>query len=97
MKNIEIFVPGPYVARTGIAQGTHGVLQIIQPNHKYTAVSNCTGPVAWCDHENSTDVKFLRPYGQEIVRVIKIVRGPWLDMTEALGSIRRTWCHYQNC
>ena len=52
---------GPYDARTGIARGTHGVLRIIQPNHNYTAVSSRTEPVAWCDHENSTDVKFLRP------------------------------------
>ena len=27
---------------------------------KHTAVSSRTGPVAWCDHGNSTDVKFLR-------------------------------------
>ena len=49
-----------YDARTGIARGTRGVMPIIQPNHKYTAVSSRTGPVDWCDHENSTDVKFLR-------------------------------------
>ena len=36
------------------------VLRIIQPNHKFADVSNRTGPVAWCDHGNSTDVKFLR-------------------------------------
>ena len=35
-------------------------MRIIQPNHQYTAVSSRTGPLAWCDHENSTDVKFLR-------------------------------------
>ena len=50
----------PYGARTGTARGTRGVMRIIQPNHKYTAVSSRPGPVAWCDHENSTDVKFLR-------------------------------------
>ena len=51
---------GPYDARTGVARGTRGVLRIIRPNHKCTAVSSRTGPVVWCDHENSTDVKFLR-------------------------------------
>ena len=50
----------PYGARTGTARGTRGVMRIIKPNHKYTIVSSRTGPVAWCDHENSTDVKFLR-------------------------------------
>ena len=79
---------GPYDARTGIARGTRGVLQIIEPNHKYADMSSRTGPVAWCDHGNSTDVTFHNgcftlPYGQEIARVIKIVRGPWLDVTEA--------------
>ena len=54
-------VRGPYEARIGIARGSLGVLRIIQPNHKYTTVSSRAGPVAWCDHENSTDVKFLRP------------------------------------
>ena len=29
------------------------------------------GPVAWCDHKNSAVVKFTRPYGQEIVQVLK--------------------------
>ena len=41
--------------------GPYDVLWIIQPNHKYSIVSSCTGPIAWCDHDNSTDVKFLRP------------------------------------
>ena len=50
----------PYGARTIPARGTRGVMRIIQPNHQYTAVSSRTGPLAWCDHENSTDVKFLR-------------------------------------
>ena len=94
-KTLKIPLRGPHDARTGIARGTHGALQIIRTNHKCIAVSSRMGPVAWCDHENSTDVKslyvhFTRPYGQEIVRVIKIVRGPWLDVTEALfwhGSI----------
>ena len=39
---------------------TRGVLRIIRPNHKCTAVSSRMEPVAWCDHENSTNVKFLR-------------------------------------
>ena len=60
MKNIEDSLAGPYDARTGIARGTRGVPRIIRPNHKCTAVSSRTGPVVWCDHENSTDVKFLR-------------------------------------
>ena len=46
-------------ARAMPVRGTRGILRIIQPNHKYTVVSSRTGPVAWCDHENSTDVKFL--------------------------------------
>ena len=50
----------PCGARTGIVRDTRGVLRIIRPNHKCTAVSSCTGPVAWCDHENSIDVKILR-------------------------------------
>ena len=59
-KTLKIPLRGPYDARTGIARDTRGVLRIIRPNHKCTAVSNRTGPVAWCDHENSTDVKILR-------------------------------------
>ena len=50
---------GPHDAGRGIERGTRGVLRIIRPNHQCTAVSSRTGPVAWCDHENST-VKFLR-------------------------------------
>ena len=42
------------------AWGPCGVLRIFRSNHKCTAVSNRTGPVAWCDHENNTGVKFLR-------------------------------------
>ena len=38
------------------------------------------GPMIGCDRG------ITQPYGQEIVRVIKkIVRGPWLDVTEALN------------
>ena len=109
-KTLKIPVRGPYDARTGIARCSRGVLRIIQPNHKYAEVSSRTGTLAWCDHGNSTDEKFLRGlhsalrarirtgdknrtgsvvgcdrhYGQEIIRVIKIARGPWLDVTEAL-------------
>ena len=58
-------------------------------------ISIHTGPVAWYGHENGMDVKFLygrftRPYGQETVRVMKIVRGPWLDVTEAFKHIEWT-------
>ena len=58
-KTLKIPVRGPHDARTGIARGTRGVLRIFQPNHKYADVSSHTGPVAWCDQGNSTDVKFL--------------------------------------
>ena len=61
-KTLKIPVRGPYDACMGIARGTRGVLRIIEPNHKCTAVSSRTGPVAWCDQENSTDVKFLRAF-----------------------------------
>ena len=60
MKDIEDSRAGPYDACTGIARGTRWVLRIIQPNHKYAYVSGRTGAVPWCDHRNSTDVKFLR-------------------------------------
>ena len=50
----------PCRARTVPVWGTHGVLRIIWPNHKCTTMSSRMGPVAWCDHENSTDVNFLR-------------------------------------
>ena len=59
-RTLKIPVRGPYDARRGIARGTFGVLWIIQPNHKYVDVSSRTGPVARCDHGNSTDAKFLR-------------------------------------
>ena len=59
-KILKIPVRGPYDARTGIAWGTRGILRIIQPNHKCADVSSRTGPVAWCDHGNSTDVTFVR-------------------------------------
>ena len=77
---------GPYDAHTGIAQGPYG---IIRSNHKRIAVLSRTGPIAWCDHENSTSIKFLRALhsalrAKKIVGVLKIVRGPWLDVTEAL-------------
>ena len=64
-----------------------GALFNLFDNNISDAVSSRTGPVAWCDHKNSTGVnpyvRFTRPYGQEIVRVLKIVRGPCLDVTEA--------------
>ena len=42
---------------------------LLDKNFKCAAVSNRPEPEGWCDHENSTGVKFLRD--------------PWLDMTEA--------------
>ena len=53
--------------------------------------SSRTGPVAWCDHGNSTDVKFLREL-HSAVRARnhtgdKNRTGPWLDVTEALVSL----------
>ena len=62
-------------------------MRIIRPNHTCTAVSSRTGSVALCDHENSTEVKFLwAPHSALRARNgtgDKIVRGPWLDVTEA--------------
>ena len=53
MKNI-------WDSRAGPVRRPCVVLRIIRSNHKCTAVSSRTGPVAWCDHENSTGVKFRR-------------------------------------
>ena len=81
MKNIED-------SRAVPARGNRGVLRIIQPNHKYADAASRTGPVARCDHGNSTDVKFLRALHSALRTRNrtgdKIVRGPWLDVTEAL-------------
>ena len=79
-KTLDIPVRGLCDARKDITRSSCGVLRIIWSNHKCAAVPNRTGPAPWCDHENSTDVNFTRRYGQKIVRVIKIVWGPWLDM-----------------
>ena len=57
-KTLEIPERGPH--DKGIARGPCGVPRIIRSNYKCTAISSRTGPVAWCDHENSTGVKFLR-------------------------------------
>ena len=59
---LEIPERGPCEARTDIARHPCGVLRIILWNHKSTAASGRTGPVAWRDHENSTGVKFLRAF-----------------------------------
>ena len=59
-KILEIPVRSPSDTRTSIARGPCGVLRIIRSDHKCTAVSSRTVSVAWCDHENSTSVKFLR-------------------------------------
>ena len=56
-KTLKIPLRGPYGHRTGHPWS----LANHWPNHKCTAVSSRAGPVAWCDHENSTDVKILRP------------------------------------
>ena len=58
-KILEIPMQGPYNAHTSITQDPCGVLRIIWSNHQCTAVSSRTRPIAWCDHENSTGVKFL--------------------------------------
>ena len=89
-KTWKIPLRGPYDARKGIVRGTRGVLRIIRPNHKCTAVSSRAGPVAWCDHENSTDVKILRALHSALRTKNrtgdKIVRVPWLDVTGALDQ-----------
>ena len=78
----------PCDARTGIAQGPCGILRIIRSHHKCAAVSSRTGPDAWCDHGNSTGVKFLLELHSDLWarnRVgAKIVWGPWLDVTKPL-------------
>ena len=56
-KALKIPLRAPYDARAGIARDARGVMRIIRPNHKCTAAPSRTGPVAWCDHENSADVK----------------------------------------
>ena len=65
--------------------GPYGVPRIIRSNHKFTTASNRTGPLTWCDYDNSTGVKFIRALHSAlpVVRVLKIARGPWLDVTEA--------------
>ena len=93
-KTLKIPVRGPYDACTGIARGTLGVLRIIQPSHKYADVSSRTGPIAWCDHGNSSNVKFLWALHSALRARNrmgdKIVRDPWLDVTEGL----RHWTIY---
>ena len=90
-RTLEIPVWGPHDSCTGITRGLFGVLRIIPSNHKCKAVSSRTGPAAWCDHENSTGVKFLwalqtalrgthgPPYGcRRIWKALKIlVLYPW--------------------
>ena len=77
----------------GHRTGTRGVLRIIRPNHKCTVVSSRPGPVAWCDHENSTDVKFLRARHSALrarnrmgdkKHTGPVVRGDW-GITEICG------------
>ena len=87
-KTLKIPLRGPYDARAGIARDARGVMRIIRQNHKCTAAPSSTGPVAWCDHENSADVKFLRArhLALRARNRTDIVRGPWLDVTEALRT-----------
>ena len=90
-KTFEIPVRGPYDDHTGTARGPWVVLRIIRSNHKGAAVSSRTGPLAWCDHENNTGVKFLRALHSALrarnLTGAKIVRGQWLDVTEALARM----------
>ena len=84
---------GPHVARTGIARGPWGVLWIIRWNHQRTAMLSYTGPVAWCDHENSTGVKFLRALHSTLRARnrtgAKIVRDPcWMWLRHKTGHIK---------
>ena len=85
----------PCGAHTVPVWGTCGVLRIIRPNHKCTAVSSCTGPVAWCDHENSTEVKILRALHSALLAKNRTGdenrTGPWLDVTEALRHLQVEW------
>ena len=64
-------------------------------------MSSRTGPVAWCDQENSIGVKFL-PALHSALRARNrtgaiIIRGPWLDVTEAQQCVCHTaivtWCY----
>ena len=48
----------PCEARTTPVRASHGVMRISWSNHKCIFVSSCTRPAAWCDSENSADVKF---------------------------------------
>ena len=59
-KTLQIPVWGLYKAHKGITWCPCGVLWIIRSNHKCTAFSSRMGPIAWCDHEDSTGVKFLQ-------------------------------------
>ena len=91
LETLEILVRGPHDTLTGIAQGLGGVLWIIGSNHKCTAVSSHTGHTPWCDHENSTSVKFVWVLHSALrARThmgAKNHRGPWLDVTKASSVI----------
>ena len=60
MKNIWDSLAGPVRRPYGHRTGSMWIMRIIWSKHKCTAVSSRTGPVAWCDHDNNTGVKFLR-------------------------------------
>ena len=65
--------------------------------YKWTAVSSCAGPVAWCDHENSTGVKIptgvsLGPTWARNHTGANIVRRPWLEQKEVLNRSIKWSC-----
>ena len=94
-KTLKIPMRGRYDARTGIARGPCWVLRIIRSNQKCTAVSCRTGPVDWCDHENSTGVKFLWAFHLAL-RARSRTSGCWKSY-EACGWmwLRNYWaCDY---
>ena len=65
---------------------------VIRPNHK-TCQAVRGRSMMWAREQQRRKDSYGRvtwPYGQQIVRVIKIVRGPWLDVTEALLVIHET-------
>ena len=58
-KSLKIPARGPYGHRTGYPWSP---ANYSTKPYKYADVSSHTGPVAWCDHGNSIDVKFLRAF-----------------------------------
>ena len=60
MKNIWYSRAGSVRRPYGHRTGSMWIMRIIWSKHKCTAVSSRKGPVAWCDYDNNTGVKFLR-------------------------------------